>query len=524
MKKLASLLLAGIMIIGSVPFTASTAFALENEPEYKYDITASGDAVITYYNNKNNKNVVEIPETISGRKVVAIGDYSFNYDNRVEKFIIPPTVESIDECAFLECENLKAVEMPDSVTSIGSKAFRNCEKLYDIKLSANLVKIDGRAFEDTGITELEIPEKVQTIGNDAFADCEKLKSVSMSDSVTSIGWYAFSGCNSLSSIKLSENITSIEEGVFEEDAKLYSITIPDKVTEINSEAFRKSGLKNITIPENVEKIDKGAFYKCSNMASYNVNSKNKFFSSRNGVLYNKERSKIIYYPAARSTKEFTVGKKVRTVGYASFIGAKKLNTVKFKKGVTAIKSHAFEKSGIKKVKLPKSVKTIGFRAFYECKKNKSVSIPTSVTQIGNQAFAYNTSLKSVKFKGNSKLKTGWGLFEDCDSLKIISMPKIKKSEGYLCLGCDKLKKVKIPKSVKTIFDSDFVRCKSLKKVTIPKTVKTIEDNAFGYSDYDYDEDDYRFYTKKSKFVIRGYKNSAAHKYAKKNKITFKAIK
>lgn len=122
MKKLTSILLAGIMITGSVPLTASTVFAAGDKSDFEYSITASGDAMITDYVGKNKKEI-EIPGSIDGHNVSAISSYSFSYNKEIEKVTIPKSVKSIGNNAFCSCESLRAVSIPESVTSIRYGAF-----------------------------------------------------------------------------------------------------------------------------------------------------------------------------------------------------------------------------------------------------------------------------------------------------------------------------------------------------------------------------------------------------------------
>ncbi len=518
MKKFASALLAGFMIAGSIPFTAAATMAAENKSDFEYDITASGDAVITEYNAKKQTEV-EIPGSIDGHKITALGAYSFAYLEKLEKVTIPKSVKSIGTGAFMECDNLKSVKIPDSVTSIRNSAFAYCYKLSDVSLPAKITSIEDSVFSSTAITKMVIPSTVKIINDYAFYECEKLESISIPDSVSTLGVSVFCRCKCLEKAKLSSNLDSISDYLFNGDYSLSSISIPSRVKTIGKEAFAESGIKTVSISNKVKKIENKAFFNCFDLKKINVKSKNKNYSSKNGVLYNKKQTNIITYPAGKSSKKFTVGKKVRTISNSAFYGNKKLETVTFKKGVKTIRAHAFEQCGIKKIKLPASVKTIGKNAFSSNANLKSVNIPTSVKEIGEKAFAENNALKTVKFKGSSKLKLGWGTFYGCRTLRTISMPKVKTSEGGLCFACTKLKTVKISKNIKKIYREDFAECKKLNKITIPKTVKKIGKYAVGYINY-YDYS----YDKNDDLVIKGVKNSAAHKYAKKNGFTFKKIK
>lgn len=517
LKKITSLLLAGLMLAGSAAIDAVSVSALEDKSDFEYDVTASGDAVITDY--LGDKSDITIPGSINGHKVTAIGGYSFAYDEHLDKVTIPSSVKSIGSGAFSCCVGLTTVNIPDSVTSIRLGAFSGCENLYQITLPSKLSSIEDEVFWHTALTKIEIPAKVTSIGTSAFAYCGSLESITVPDTVNALGESAFYRCASLSSVKLSSNLTEIKAYMFSGDTELTSIAIPSKVKKIKYKAFAESGIKKISISKKVSSIADEAFLNCFNLKSITVSKKNNYYSSKSGVLYNKKKTKLLTYPAGKTAKNLTVPKSVKTIYKKAFYKASKLGKITFNKGVKTIGMRAFDYCAFKSVKLPSTVKKIGMNAFKNNLSLKTVSIPKSVTEIKSNAFAMNTALKTVKFEGNSKLKLGWGVFEGCKSLRKISIPKSKSSDGGLCFACNKLKTVKISKDIKKIYREDFAECRKLNKVTVPKTVKKIGKYALGYINY-YDYS----YDKNDNFKITGYKDSAAHKYAKKNGFLFKKLK
>ena len=115
-----------------------------------------------------------------------------SYRAKEANYVIPDSVTSIGECAFLECNSLTSIIIPDSVTSIGVCAFAQCNSL----------------------TSINIPDSVTTIANHAFYNCKSLKSIKIPDSVTSIGDCAFEECDSLSPQVKSDIIQRFGENVF----------------------------------------------------------------------------------------------------------------------------------------------------------------------------------------------------------------------------------------------------------------------------------------------------------------------
>ncbi|MGN0473923.1 MAG: leucine-rich repeat protein [Acutalibacteraceae bacterium] len=117
------------------------------------------------------------------------------------KYIIPDSVTSIGEWAFINCSGLTSVTIPDSVTSIGGSAFAYCSGLTSVTIPDSVTSIGSGAFHDcSGLTNVTIGNSVTSIGSRAFAYCSGLTSVTIGNSVTSIGFQAFYNCSGLTDI------------------------------------------------------------------------------------------------------------------------------------------------------------------------------------------------------------------------------------------------------------------------------------------------------------------------------------
>ena len=217
--------------------------------------------------------------------VTSIGSYAFEDCTSLTSVTIPDSITSIGSSAFYGCTSLVSVTIPNSVTSIGSSAFRDCTSLtiyceaasepsgwssnwnYSNRpvilgyTGSNGVTDDGLKWASVtnGIViygysgtnnEIAIPEKINgidvvLINQNAFRGNTIIASVTISDSVTSIGSSAFYGCTSLTSVTIPDSVTSIGEYAFAYCDSLTSVTIPDSVTSIGSYAFR--GCSSLTI-------------------------------------------------------------------------------------------------------------------------------------------------------------------------------------------------------------------------------------------------------------------------------------
>lgn len=136
--------------------------------------------------------------------------------------------------------------------------------------------------------DLEIPQKV--VFN------------SKTYTVTSIGDYAFVKCTGLTSVTLPSSVTSIGDGAFFFCTGLISVTLPNSLTSIGDNAFEKChGLTSVTLPKSLLSIGEQAFYTCFSLENLNVEAGNMMFSSIDGVLYNKDASKLIICPTGKSS-------------------------------------------------------------------------------------------------------------------------------------------------------------------------------------------------------------------------------
>ena len=180
---------------------------------------------------------------------------------------------SIGYEAFYNCKNLTSVTIPNSVTSIGSGAFAGCyfEKknfinnslldaeansywdatIVDSRKDGFVIK-DGTLLEYTGNdASVTIPNSVTSIGSYAFRGCSSLTSVTIGNSVISIGYRAFESCSGLTSVTIGNSVTSIGSYAFSDCYRLTSVTIGNSVTSIGSYAFRYcSSLTKVTLNSN----------------------------------------------------------------------------------------------------------------------------------------------------------------------------------------------------------------------------------------------------------------------------------
>ncbi len=274
-----------------------------------------------------------------------------------------------------------------------------------------------------------------------------VKTVIIENGVTSIGKHAFQGCASLISITILNSVTSIGDSAFYNCTSLTNITIPNSVTSISRHAFCNcTSLKSVTIPNSVTSIGSSVFYNCTSLTSIEVSGNNKNYSSLDGVLFNKDKSELITYPAGKTDSEYAI---------------------------------------------PNSVTSIGYGAFYACTSLANITIPSSVTSIGDHAFYNCTSLTSIEVSDNNKNYSSLdGVLFNKDKSELITYPvgktdseyaipnSVTSVDSYTFDKCISLTSVTIGNSVTSIGEYTFLGCTSLTSVTIPDSVTSIGRYAF----------------------------------------------
>lgn len=296
-KKITSAFLAVILTLGVLtvaPLTVSAA----TYGDFEYTLEEDYTCTITKY--KGNASNVTIPSTIYGNKVGAI-----------------------DENVFKDNQNLQNISLPNSLKSIGSAAFAGCSNLSKVTLPNSLKYLGYYAFNKAGIKSITLPFGLEGIPNRAFSDCKNLSSVVISNSVKYIDDYAFESC-----------------------VNLQSVNIPNSVESLGSSAFGLcTNLKTVSIGLGLEGVYAADFHdvfcECPFLESIDINKNNENYCSYDGVVYDKNMTKILYYPQGKRNTSYTVPNTVRTIYKLTQNGNKYLKTVTILDNVTEIRDRGF---------------------------------------------------------------------------------------------------------------------------------------------------------------------------------------
>ena len=323
------------------------------------------------FKGRTKLHTIKLPSTLEN-----IGCESFRGCSALKEMIIPKNVQRIEESAFRDCISLKKLVIENKNIRIGERAFENCANLTEIVLPEGMTEIYGGVFNSCkSLRNIKLPDDLTVLGESAFSDCILLDNVNVPGMVSKIDDLVFNGCTELSKIELHNGLKKIGKSAFKNCHALTSIFIPASVTIINS-----------------------PFRGCISLKTIQVDSKNKYFKSepnrRGGVdhvLFNKNKSSIIAYPANSHERAYDIPDSVMTINDWTFCECRNLN----------------------RVTIPDSVHEIGEGAFYNCSQIDAIEIPDSVVRIDDCAFRGCTNLKSIIVPDSVK-ELGWGILDGCE--------------------------------------------------------------------------------------------------------------
>ena len=469
--------------------------------DYEYRVRDKDQTVyIMAYTGKEQ--VVNIPEQIDGKKVTGIAEYAFSNDS-IEIVNIPNTVTVLFGMSFSKCNNLREINIPESVSDIKSVPVVQCPSVEKINVSEKnnyYRSVDGVLFSKDMSLLIYYP-------SNKAGDSYKVP-----DEVT----------------EFPDNINC---GVFNYNQNLKSITINASVN-LFTDYF----------------VPLSQFDYASKLEAIYVDSKNPYLTTDNGILYSKDKTILVSYPANCSQTKYVMPDNVCEMSFNAFYGAKNLKEIWLSEKLGVNISGATYFLGcrnLESINVPESNSTFysvdgvlfgkdfysvdGFLfgkddscliSYPQNKKDSKYEVPTTVKSIVSEAFEGNTNLSTVIIPDNVTEING-SAFMDCTSLSKVVLPSnLKEIAYYTFSNCSSLTDIDIPASITTVGACAFLNCSSLKNVTIPFNVTEIMIYAFGYRS---ESPDFNVYQKKNNFKIYCYSGTAGEQYAKDNGFDYELL-
>lgn len=331
-----------------------------------------------------------------------------------------------------------------------------------------VTKIGERAFENCmGVTSIMLPASVETLDWLAFFGCRSLTTFSISSGVKSIGGNVFAGCSELASINVSSGnpaYSSLDGILYDEwrttvidipEGKSGAVVLPNTVRSVSAANCGK--ITSIHIPASVTSII-STFHGCRMLASITVDPANSNYSSRDGMLFSKDFSKLLRVPGGKT------GRVVVEEGTAIT-------------GFPAQTSAFYTANSVEEVVLPGSTTSIPSDFFWGCESLRVFVIPNGCTGIGDRAFAGCSSLEEINVP-DAVESIGYAAFSGCSSLVRVRLPQGITAIGGQCFnGCGFTEFI-IPEALVRIGDSALSQCRNLTSIVFPKSVEHIEARAF----------------------------------------------
>lgn len=362
---------------------------------------------------------------------------------------------------------------------------------------ANIVSGGGAYFDGM---DGELFSEDNTIGSNMFDLCDKLTYINTPKSVLKIDAAAFSSCSAIEELVLHEGLQEMGEAAFV-GCGFSEITIPEGVTALPNLLFYFCGnLTTVNLPKSLSEIGSEIFAECPMVKNINIAEGNTSFKIIDGVLYNANLDKLLYYPAAHEGTKFDVPTTIKEIANGAFANSS-LQTVTLNEGLITIGAYAFDGSSITSVTFPSTIMNVGEFAFNNCQSLVEVSLNDNLVMLSENMFSQCKVLTTVKlpsnleimgvmsFSGCKALKSitlpetltelGNGAFNNCSNLESIIIPESVSAFGTgIFYGCSALAECDLPDGITEIPAQMFAGCKSLKEIKIPETVKYLMHYAF----------------------------------------------
>lgn len=520
----------GLTDIGSSAFENCTGITSLTIPA---SVAAIGEGAFTgvsvtslIWNARNcwtngDMNTSLINQVTIGNEVTVL-PAKFAFRSSITAVDLPQSLVTIGENAFNSCSGLSTLTIPVNVSSIGENAFygtgvssltwnarecwtvgnttywRNYFVVSQVTIGDEVEVLPAGFLARSRIESVTIPNSVKTIGDYAFYECDSLTGLVIPESVQNIGACSVAYCEKLNSLVVGKGLTGLDESSFEGlwslteltwnpkhceangslswSYNIDELTIGEEVEVIPNNFLYASGIRSLVIPASVKSIGANAFFVHDSLETIVVDPANSVYDSRNNcnILFKTANDSIIL-----TCKNSILPNGITEISDYAFYRNNSLTTFDVPSTVVRIGKYAFSDcDSLVSLTIPDGVTTIGEYCFSGCDNLESVELPDALTEISEGLLSNCPKLKRVNIP-NSVSAIGYAAFQQCRSLEHITLPEgIPAIQGYTFWNCTSLEEITIPNSVTSIGYDAFNGCSSLTEIFIPSQVRSIGSEAF----------------------------------------------
>ena len=351
------------------------------------------------------KNNVTVSGTVSPFRGSGIRNINFTED-----------VTAIPKYLFEEgCDQLEALDFPAWITKVEPHAFGGADSLEKVTVRSDMAEAAGvvSPFYEGDVKEIVIEEGVTEIPRYFFGDCVgSLTTLSLPQSLETIGVGAFKGCASLASLDLPEGVATIEGRAFEGCTSLKSLVIKRNITFSGSVSpFHGSGIENITFRNGVTEIPSYMFVNgCGSLQTLYLPASIQTIGTS-------------AFAGCASLTDLVIRSDVSIPGVISPFSGSGLTSISFENGATKIPGYLFDGgcAELTSLYIPASVQAIGSSAFKGCTSLRELVIRSNITISGITPFGGN-ALETLTLSSGVTYIADFFLDEDCASLETVNLP------------------------------------------------------------------------------------------------------